>query len=191
MMFRHLILSLVLLANTSFAPHAALNSSGFDSTYKLLTNASLAQNAGLNSSGFDSTYKLAFRNAVSDKNFYLLSLFQRHPEVGKLLSGNKALKKLSNDKLQALSMAANCNDVGCFDQLFRFTGPTIEMVATELETLAKRLELKMLARDMRRSGAFIKYSRQSDTEMLIAAWKDAANGMNRLLSIYCLGNHPG
>src|SRR5207244_10791262 len=44
--------------------------------------------------------------------------------------------------------------------------------------------------DLRRSVAFIKYSRQSDTEMLIAAWKDAANGMNRLLSIYCLGKDP-
>src|SRR5438552_18194161 len=87
-------------------------------------------------------------------------------------------------------MAANCNDVGCFDQLFRLSGPTIDMVSTELEGLAKRPELKMRERDMRRSGAFIKYNRQSDPEMLVAAWKDAANGMNRLLSIYCLGNDP-
>ena len=190
MMFLRLILSFALLANTSFAQHAGLSSSGSDSTYKLLTNTSLVQNAGLNSSGFDSSYKLTLRNPVQDKNFYLLSLFQRDREVRKLLSGNKALKKLSNDKLQALSMAANCNDVGCFDRLLRFSGPTIKMVATELEALAKRPEFKMLARDMRRSGAFIKYSRQSDPEMLIAAWKDAANGMNRLLSIYCLGNNP-
>src|SRR5712691_328334 len=188
MMPRRLILSLVLLTNTSFAQTAGLNPTGVDRTYKL--NTSFAQTAGINSSGFDRTYKLKLRNAVSDKNFYLLSLFQQNPEVGKLLSGNKALKKLSNDKLQALSMAANCNDVGCFDQLFRFTGPTIEMVATELEGLAKRPELKMRERDMRRSGAFIKYSRQSDTAMLIAAWKDAANGMNRLLSVYCLGHDP-
>jgi uncharacterized SAM-binding protein YcdF (DUF218 family) len=32
--------------------------------------------------------------------------------------------------------------------------------------------------------------RLSDTEMLTAGWKDAANGMNRLLSVYCLGNDP-
>ena len=168
MMLRHLILSLVLLTNTSFA-----------------------QNAGLNSSGFDSTYKLTLRNAVQDKNFYLLSLFQRNREVGKLLRGNKVLKKLSNDKLQALRMAANCNDVSCFDRLFRFSGPTIEMVATKLKALGKHPEFKkFVMKDLRPSGAFIKYSRQSDSEMFIAAWKDAANGMNRLLRIYCLGKDP-
>jgi len=190
-MLRHLILSFVLLTNTSFAPNSRLNSSGFDSTHNPLTNASFAQNEVLNSSGFDSTYRLTLRNAVQDKNFYLLSLFQRHPEIRKLLRENKALKKLSDDKLQALRMAANCNDVGCFDRLFRFSGPTIETVATKLRALGKHPEFKKLVmRDLRPSGAFIKYSRQSDSEMLIAAWKDAANGMNRLLRIYCLGKDP-
>ena len=165
---RHLILSFVLLTSTSFA-----------------------QNPRLNSSGFDSTYKLTLRNAVQDKNFYLLSLFQRHPEIRKLLRENKALKKLSDDKLQALRLAANCNDVGCFDRLFRFSGPTIETVATKLKALGKHPKFKKLVmKDLRPSGAFIKYSRQSDSEMLIAAWKDAANGMNRLLRIYCLGKDP-
>ena len=88
-------------------------------------------------------------------------------------------------------MAANCNDVGCFDRLFRFSGPTIETVATELKALSKHPEFKKLVmKDLRPSGAFIKYSRQSDAEMLIAAWKDAANGMNRLLSVYGLGKDP-
>ena len=45
-------------------------------------------------------------------------------------------------------------------------------------------------KDMRPSGAFIKHSRLSDSEMLSAAWRDAANGMNRLLSVYGLGKNP-
>ncbi|HMH42692.1 MAG TPA: YdcF family protein [Pyrinomonadaceae bacterium] len=180
MMLRHLILSLVLLANTSFAQNPALNSPGF----------AFAQSAALNSSSFDSSYRLTFRNAVQDKNFYLLSLFQRHPDVRRLLSENKALKKLSEDKLQALRMAANCNDVACFDRLLRFSGLDIDAVANEFEGLAKHPSLKKLAIEMRRSGAFIKYNPQSDPEMLIAAWRDAANGMNRLLSVYGLGNDP-
>lgn len=190
MMFRHLILSFVLLTNTSFASNAWLSSPGFDSAHALLTNASFAQSAGLSSSAFDPTYKLAFRNPVQDKNFYLLSLFQQNPEVGKLLRGNKALNKLSREKLQALRMAANCNDVGCFDQLLRLSGPTIETVAAELKAMAKRPQFKALLKDMRRSGVFIKYNSQSDAEMLVAAWKDAANGMNRLLRVYCLGKDP-
>lgn len=180
MMLRHVILSFVLLTNTSFAQNAGLNSSGF----------AFAQKA-LKSSGFDSTYKLTLRNPVQDKNFYLLSLFQQYPEIGKLLRRNTALKKLANHEAQALRMAANCSDVGCFDRFFRFSGPTIETVAAELKSLSKHPEFKkVVMRELRPSGAFIKYSRQSDSEMLVAAWKDAANGMNRLLSVYCLGKNP-
>ena len=179
MMFRHLILSFVLLTNPALVQNADLNPSGF------------AQRAEFNSSGFDSTYKLTLRNPVQDKNFYVLSLFQRQPEVRKLLRQNRALKKLSNDKLQALRMAGNCDDVACFDRLFRLSGPTIETVAAELKALGKHPEFKKLVmKDMRPSGAFIKYSSQSNPEMLVAAWKDAANGMNRLLRIYGLGKDP-
>src|ERR1043166_6256486 len=137
-MLRHLILSFVLLTNTLFAQPAGLNSSRFDATYQRLTDTTFAQDEALNSSGFDRNYKLTLRNPVQDKNFYLLSLFQRHPEVRKLLRANKALKRLSDEKLQASRVAADCNDVGCFNRLLRFSGPTIEMVATELEGLAER-----------------------------------------------------
>jgi DUF218 domain len=168
MMLRHLLLSLVLLTNTSFA-----------------------QTASLNPPGFDSTYKLNLRKPVQDKNFFVLSLLQRHPEVGKLLRRNPVLNKLSNDKARAIRMAANCNDLNCFDRLFRLSGPTIETVARELKALSKHPEFKkLMLKDLRPSGAFIKYGDQSDSEMLIAAWKDAANGMNRLLSVYGLGKNP-
>lgn len=190
-MFRQLLLCFVLVTNTSFAQNAAFNSSGFDSSSQSLISTSFAQSAaGLNSSGFDRTYKLTLRNPVQDKNFYLLSLFQQNPEVQKLIRGNRILKKLGNEKLQALRMAANCNDVSCMDQLLRLSGPTIETAANELATMAKRPQFKILLKDMRRSGVFVKYSGQSDAAMLVAAWKDAANGMNRLLRVYGLGKDP-
>ena len=167
-MLRHLILSLILFTNTS-----------------------VIQYARLTSSGFDSNYKLTLRNAVQDKNFYLLSLFQTDREVRQLLAKNKVLKRLSRDKLQSLRMAANCDDVACFDRLLRFSGATIALVSSELKALAKDREFKTLARnDLRPSGVFIKYNSQPDAELLIAAWKDAANGMNRLLRVYCLGKDP-
>ncbi len=190
-MLRHIFLSLVLSTNTSFAQHAPLNPSGFVSSYRLSAKTAFPQSTGVNLSGFDSTYKLAFRNPVQDKNFYLLSLFQRNPEVRKLLRRSTVLRKLSNRKTRDLRMAANCNDVGCFDRLFRLSGPTIETVAIELRALSKRPEFKKLAmKHLRPSGAFIKYGYRSDSEMLIAAWKDAANGMNRLLTVYGLGKNP-
>ncbi|HKO62363.1 MAG TPA: YdcF family protein [Pyrinomonadaceae bacterium] len=190
-MLQRLILSVFLLTNTAFGQSAQLISSTSAGTYKPFTSSSFTQRAELNSSGFDPAYKLEFRNAVQDKNFYLLSLFQRQPEVGRLLRRNPVLKRLSNQRVQALRVAAHCDDVGCFDRLFRFSDPTIERVATELRILIRHPEFRKLVRkDMRPSGAFIKHGKETDSEMLIAAWKDAANGMNRLLSVYGLGKDP-
>lgn len=88
-------------------------------------------------------------------------------------------------------MAAECGDVDCFDRLFRLNGPTIEAVATQLKALSKHPAFKTLVgKEMRPSGVFIKYSARSDSDMLGAAWKDAANGMNRVLRVYALGKDP-
>jgi len=187
-MFRHLILCLVLFT-TTFASSAALNRS--DRACEVFTRSAFAQHAALDSSGFDSSYKLSLPSPVKDKNFYLLSLFQRNRGVRKLLSENKVLRRVSNESLAALRRAASCNDVGCFDELIRFNGPTIEAVANELGALANQPQFKALAeKDLRPSGVFIKYSRLTDAQMLSAAWRDAANGVNRLLTVYCLGKDP-
>ena len=189
-MFRHLVLCFVLL--TTFAPSAALNRTV--RAYDRFAVTAFAQTAALDavdSAGFDSTYRLSLPQPVQDKNFYLLSLFQRNREVRKLLSKNKTLRRLSHEKLLAFRKAASCNDVGCFDELIRFSGLTIEAVARELEALAKSPQFKVLAKkDLRPSGVFIKYSRLTDAQMLAASWKDAANGVNRILSVYCLGKNP-
>src|SRR5439155_14721057 len=142
-------------------------------------------------SGFDSNYKLSLPQPVRDKNFYLLSLFQRTRGVRGLLSKNKVLKQVADTKASALKKAGSCNDVGCFDRLIRFDGPTIEAVATELQALANKPEVKLLAKkDLRPSGVFIRYSNQSDAQILVSAWRDAAAGMNRILSVYGLGKDP-
>jgi DUF218 domain-containing protein len=190
MMLRHLILAFVLLANALFAQNVAFSSSNFAAAHQLSTPA-FTQRAALGSLGFDRSYKLRLSHPVQDKNFYLLSLFQRNREVRKVLRESQALKRISADKLQALRMAANCNDVDCFDRLLRFSGPEIKTVANEFEALALRSEFKKLVlKDLRPSGAFIKYDRQSDTELMSAAWQDAANGINRVLSVYGLGHDP-
>ncbi|HEV7684906.1 MAG TPA: YdcF family protein [Pyrinomonadaceae bacterium] len=187
-MFRHLILCLVLLAN-AVAPSAALNRSVH--AYAVLTPTAFSQQAAPASPDFDSAYKLSLPQPVQDKNFFLLSLFQRNREIRDLLSRNKVLREVSNEKLLALGKAASCNDVGCFDDLIRLRAATIEVVAAELEVLARMPQFKALAKkDLRPSGVFVRYRQQSDAELLVAAWRDAANGMNRILSVYCLGNDP-
>ena len=194
MMLRKLVLSVVLLTS-AFVQNAALSSSASHGVHELRTDSALAnafaQTPAPATSGFDSNYKLSLPKPVQDKNFYLLSLFQRNPQARRVLSQNNALKQLAAAKASALTKAARCNNVGCFNELIRFDKPTIEAVATELQALANKPDFKLLAKkDLRPSGVFIKYADQSDAQMLVAAWKDAANGMNRILSVYGLGEDP-
>ena len=194
MMLRKLVLFVVLLTG-AFVQNAALSSSAPNGVHELRRDSALAhafaQKAALETSGFDSNYQLSLPKPVQDKNFFLLSLFQRNPSVRRLLSQSNGLKQLAAAKASALKKAASCNNVACFDQLIRFDVPTIEAVATELQALANQPEFKRLAeKDLRPSGVFIRYNDQSDAQMLVAAWKDAANGMNRILSVYGLGEDP-
>ena len=189
-MLRKLILSIVLLTN-AFVQNAALGSSSFQGPRELKRHNAVAQENARDTSGFDSGYRLSLPKPVQDKNFYLLSLFQRNASVRRLLGTNKTLKRLADDRVSALKKAASCGNVACFDQLIRLEDPTIEAVAAELQKLANSAEFKLLAKkDLRPSGVFIKYSDQSDAQMFAAAWKDAAKGMNRILSVYCLGHDP-
>jgi DUF218 domain len=183
-MFRHLILCLVLVSN-GFA-QTALNSS-----VRSRESFAFSQRAALAASGFDSTYKLTLPKPVQDKNFYLLSLFQRKPELRKLFNRNKILRQLSNDRLMAWKKASACGNVTCLDELLRFSLTDIDAVATELGVLARQPQFKALVRkEMRPSGVFIKYGSESDAEVLAGAWRDAANGLNRVLSVYALGKDP-
>ncbi len=141
--------------------------------------------------GFDPAYKLSLSTPVQDKNFYLLSLFQRTKGVRKLLSQNKLLRHLANERLMALKKSASCNNVNCLAELMRLDGPTIEAVAGELQSLADQPEFKRLVKnDLRPSGVFVRYGEQSDAQMVMAAWKDAANGLNRIIDVYALGKSP-
>jgi len=188
-MLRYSILCIVLLTN-AFAQSGALSSRTF-SGRELLPNHAFALKIARDASGFDSDYRLSLPHPVQDKNFYLLSLFQRNRSVRRLLSQNQALKALATAKVSALKKAASCDSVSCFDELIRFDASTIEAVAAELEKLAKAPQFKLLAKtDLRPSGVFIKYGQQSDEQMVASAWKDAAAGLNRILNVYCLGKDP-
>ena len=190
MMFRKLILSLVLLTN-AFAQSARLSSSSFHGLAPARTSAALAQAAARKASRFDAAYRLSLPKPVQDKNFYLLSLFQRSPAVRTLIGRNKTLSELTKDKTRALKKASSCDNMSCLDELMRFNNQTIDAVAAELQRLANTPQFKRLARnDLRPSGVFIKYDEESDAQMFVAAWKDAAAGLNRILSIYGLGQDP-
>ena len=137
---------------------------------------------------FDPNYKIIFHNPVQDKNFYLLSLFQNQSKVRKYLQKHKLLKAVAILNNSMLEDAGNCNDVNCYDLIFRLSEDEINIVANILSSSAKDSELKKLvATHLRPSGMFIRYDQKSDAEMLVSAWRDAAKGVNHILDVFGLG----
>src|ERR1041384_2236913 len=106
MMLRKLVLAVVLLTS-AFAPCVALNSSASHRVHEPGTGSAVAPTPAFATSSFDSNYKLSLPRPVQDKNFFLLSLFQRNPAVRRLLSQNNALKLLAASKASALKKAAS------------------------------------------------------------------------------------
>ncbi len=187
MILRKFVVAFVVVANT-LAPNWAL---GLLQTRAQLTGTEFNETPARDAKGFDSSYRLSLLRPVQDKNFYLLSLFQRNREVRILLSKHAPLHELTVHEESALKRAESCNNTACFDDLFRFGDETIQTVAAALDSLANQPAFKRLAkRDLRPSGVFIKYAEQSDAQMWDSAWKDAANGINRIFSVYCLGKDP-
>jgi hypothetical protein len=135
MKLRKLVLSLVLFTN-AFAHNAALTSSSVQ-TIQLRTNVGFAQPVARNTSGFDPAYRLSLLKPVQDKNFYLLSLFQRNQQARKLLSRNKALRQLAKDKMLALKKASSCDNIGCVDELIRFNGPNSRYCSSRTSKVGK------------------------------------------------------
>src|ERR1041385_5840893 len=104
-MIRKLIVAIALLIVAS--NQTALNF-GFQPSRSRKLNRTPVQ-----APAFDPAYQLSLPQTVQDKNFFLLSLFQRTPDVRKLLNQNKALRQLANQKIAALKQSVRCANVGC------------------------------------------------------------------------------
>lgn len=145
-----------------------------------------AQTAQIKS--FDPNYQRIFNNPTQDKNFYLLSLLQNQNNLRKALNKNKTQILLSNRHLESLKSAANCTDVKCYDNIFRFNNDEINTISKVLESLKNDKNLiKLVQNHLRPSGMFIRYDQKSDSEMLVLAWQDAAKGVNHILDVFGLG----
>ncbi|HRH46464.1 MAG TPA: hypothetical protein PKY82_32775, partial [Pyrinomonadaceae bacterium] len=104
------------------------------------------------------------------------------------MNKNKTQILLSNRHLESLKSAANCTDVKCYDNIFRFSNDEISTISKVLESLKNDKSLiKLVQNHLRPSGMFIRYEQKTDSEMLVLAWQDAAKGVNHILDVFGLG----
>ena len=131
---------------------------------------------------------------IRDKNFYVLSLLERDPEAKKAIEADVSLARLANAKREGFEHAADTcgEDNACLHAAFRFSEADIVSAADALRQLyAGNSAIHRLTDGaLRDSGAYIRYNAEPGADALAHAWRDAAAGINRLISIYGEGARP-
>ena len=133
-------------------------------------------------------------NYAQDKNFYLLTLFEKIPELNKVLATNSTLAKIASDKKNALQNAAqNCReDLSCHTNGLIWTDDEIELIGKELQKLIQSSSVfkQLIEQHIKPSGYFQLYNELDNESLILKSWEDAANGINRLINVYALAEKP-
>jgi vancomycin permeability regulator SanA len=127
---------------------------------------------------------------LQDKDFYLLTLFQRIKEVSSLLHADKNLKDIGKERIARLNnIPFSCKDsLNCYAQSFLWTEDEITQIQQALQRLYQRNPSlqKLVDEHLRPSGFFQNNATLSDEDLLLKAWQDAAKGMNYIINVYLL-----
>ena len=146
-------------------------------------------------SGFDIDYQLQRSGSYfQDKKYYLLTLFQEVNEDSEALNEDDAFRELHSKKIADLLQAStDCKkNIQCHADAFTWNEEEVEDIAQGFEELyhqQQRLR-HLVSQHLRPSGRFQAWHSLSDVELLKAAWRDTARGMNNIIQTYALGVPP-
>ena len=137
---------------------------------------------------------LPLHTAVQDKNFYLLSLLQADPAVRRVLTADKSLAKVRAEQQHLLAQTPQlCHEnAACTLRFLLWTEEEIRAVSLALPALYRDdPSVRMLVEhQLRPSGAYVLYQKQSGESLLVNAWEVCARGLNDILSVYGQGLPP-
>ena len=131
---------------------------------------------------------------VQDKNFYLLSMLERTPEVRNAVKAEPTLARLAAERLAALDKAAKtCNlDLDCYAAAFQWSDTQAKDAGHALAGLYRTsLAVRRLTDGpLRDSGMYFRYQGLGGDQLLDHAWADCVHGINRMIDVYGLGKPP-
>lgn len=150
---------------------------------------------GQTGKGFDLSFKLSHSSSlVQDKNFYLLTAIQKDKAVSEILENNTVLKAIY--KKRELEIAAQLdsykdNPKGIL-QACQFKEADLKIIADELQDLVteKKVLQDFVKNNLRPSGRYESFKNSADAALLVKAWQVCAQGMNRIIRVYGLGEAP-
>jgi hypothetical protein len=131
---------------------------------------------------------------VQDKNFYLLSMLERTPDVRDAVKAEPALARIAAERLAALDKAAKtCDlDLNCYAAAFQWSDAQVKDAGRALADLTRTSPAVRRLADgaLRDSGMYVRYQGLSGDQLLDHAWADCIHGINRMIDVYGLGKAP-
>jgi DUF218 domain len=131
---------------------------------------------------------------VQDKNFYLLSMLERTPDVRDAVKAEPVLARIAAERLRALDKAAKtCNlDLECYAAAFQWSDAQAKEAGHALAALYRSsLAVRRLTDGpLRESGMYVRYQNLGGDQLLERAWADCIHGINRIINVYGLGKAP-
>ena len=134
----------------------------------------------------DDHERISSGSSVQDGHFYVLTLFQRIPEVRSDLAADPTFAAILRDKVAN----ANPRDFRTAVNGMIFSESEIDVVrATLVRTFGQSPAIPSLVMNhLRPSGCYIHLASLPDAEMLDEAWLEAARGINQIVGEFALGN---
>ena len=137
---------------------------------------------------------LPLGSPLQDKNFYLLSLLQRNAEVNRVLVADQEISEISAERRRSVERElAQCKEnVACTLKGLLWNDEEIHAVSLALTRLYredKSVHL-LVDRELRSSGAYVLYQKQSGDNLLANAWDTCARGLNDVIFVYGEGAAP-
>src|SRR5262249_35650360 len=139
--------------------------------------------AGAQSPAQPARAPVALVSPVQDKNFYLVSLIERTPEVRAAVQRHAVLAGIAATKAGALDKAAHeCQqDVDCYVKALRWTDEEANEAGHALAGLydSSAAVRHFLDGPLVLSGMYVRYNVEPGGRLLERAWADCVAGMNR------------
>ena len=137
---------------------------------------------------------LTLADAVVGKNFYIFEALAKSTDAARAIGSATELAALRADRLQKMATAAkSCgNDTVCHANAFKWSEADIALAERALRSAVTRDAglAAFVEHGLHRSGIYARYQGKDGADLLAAAWRDAAAGLNRIIDVYALGTPP-
>ena len=143
--------------------------------------------------GFDPHYQfLNSDNLIAEKNFYLLTVFEHSPEIGKLIANNNALSRIYSERavLVKTHITDTCNwpcSLLCGFKYDPQDSLLINNALAQLYDANKTAFDIIIEKQLRPSGYYQLFAEDDNKALFLRAWAQVVTGINYIIDQFGLG----